>query len=158
VTKISVVVPCYNHERYVERCLSSIDMQDHADLEVIVVDDGSRDASWQRISAHRWQPSRHVRLLRRENRGAHAAFNEGLHLATGDYVALCNSDDWFARARISALHAGAQRSSARFAFLSGVRFVDDAEADVTYRLPYAIDLHGSSRRSSAFRASASPSP
>ena len=155
---VSVVLPVRDGERFVREAVESVLRQTYTDLEVIVVDDGSRDASWQRISAHRWQPSRHVRLLRRENRGAHAAFNEGLHLATGDYVALCNSDDWFAPARISALHAGAQRSSARFAFLSGVRFVDDAEADVTYRLPYAIDLHGSSRRSSAFRASASPSP
>ncbi len=137
--KVSVVVPCYNHARYVERCLASIDAQDHGDLEVIVVDDGSRDDSWARISAYRWREPHRVRLVRTENEGAHAAINRGLDLATGDWIAICNSDDRFAPRRISRLLARARQSSTRFAF-SAVRVVDDGDADVTAVLPYAQRL------------------
>src|SRR5439155_19739981 len=106
--KISVVVPVYNHERYVAACLAAIDAQDHDPLEVIVVDDGSRDASWDVVAAQRWRPERSVVTLRTENRGAHAAINRGLELATGDWVAICNSDDLFAPRRISTLLARAR--------------------------------------------------
>src|SRR4029450_13639869 len=101
--KVSVVVPCYNHAPYVGRCLAAIDEQDWADLEGIVVDDGSRDTSWERVSAYRWRPGGAGQTGRTENRGAHAAINRGLELATGEYVALCNSDDYFAPGRIATL-------------------------------------------------------
>lgn len=137
--RVSVVVPCYNHGAYVERCLAAIDAQDYPDLEVIVVDDGSRDDSWARINAHRWRPGISVHPVRLENRGAHAALNHGLDLATGDFIALCNSDDYFAPARLRTLVERTQDAGARFAF-SGVRFVDDAGTDVSEKVPYARDL------------------
>ncbi|MHB8872542.1 MAG: glycosyltransferase family 2 protein [Myxococcaceae bacterium] len=137
--KVSVVVPCYNHAKYVEQCLASIDAQDHDDLEVIVVDDGSKDDSWARVRAHRWKPTRTVRLLRTANHGAHAALNLGLAQATGEYVALCNSDDWFEPGRLSQLAAHAQESGARLLF-SEVRCVDERGLDITQSWPYATDL------------------
>jgi glycosyltransferase involved in cell wall biosynthesis len=147
--RVSVVVPVYNHERYVEGCLASIDAQDHDDLEVIVIDDGSRDTSWERIAAHRWRASRRVQTLRTTNAGAHAALNRGLDAATGEWVALCNSDDWWAPGRVSTLLAAAAAAEARFVF-SGVRYVDDDGVDVTETLPFARELHGSQRTIAAY--------
>lgn len=137
--RVSVVVPCYDHERYLPRCLAAIDAQDVDDLEVVVVDDGSRDGSWNVITGFRWQPSRRVHVVRTENAGAHAAINRGMALASGDWIAICNSDDEFAPGRLAALLRATARTGARFAF-TGVTYVDDAGADVGAVLPYAEDL------------------
>jgi glycosyltransferase involved in cell wall biosynthesis len=137
--RVSVVVPCYNHRRYVARCLAAIDAQAVDDLEVVVVDDGSTDGSWDVLRQARWQPSRRVQLVRTANAGAHAALNRGLDLATGDWIALCNSDDEFVPGRLPALLAAATREGARFAF-SAVRYVDDDGRDVSASSPYAADL------------------
>jgi glycosyltransferase involved in cell wall biosynthesis len=141
---ISVIVPSYNHERYVARCLASIDAQS-ADLEVIVVDDGSTDATWKLVTGHTWRRSHSVQLLRTENRGAHAALNQGLQLATGDYIALCNSDDAFDDDRLDRMLASMHRWHARFAF-SGVRFIDEADGDVGSTWDYARDLVAKQQR------------
>src|SRR5688572_15200117 len=66
---VSVIIPCFNHARYVEQCLTSVDAQD-ADLDVIVIDDGSTDETWERISSFRWRQGRKVRTFRTPNRGA----------------------------------------------------------------------------------------
>ncbi|HJQ85267.1 MAG TPA: glycosyltransferase [Candidatus Binatia bacterium] len=142
--KISVVVPCYNHERYVASCLAAIDAQDHGEVEVVIVDDGSRDGSWDVISGFRWSRHREVRAVRTENRGAHAAINHGIALSTGAYVAICNSDDRFAPRRLSMLAAALGSSSSRFAF-SGVRYIDEHDADVSDRVPFALDLQRKQR-------------
>lgn len=134
---VSVIVPCFNHGRFVVQCLRSIDAQDHPDLEVIVIDDGSTDDTWEMISSYRWGRARTVRTIRTGNRGAHAALNEGLTLARGDWIALCNSDDCFAPTRLSRLIAAARGT--RFLF-SNVRYIDEAGRDVTERWPYAREL------------------
>lgn len=138
--KVSVVVPCFNHERYVERCLRSIDAQDHGDLDVIIVDDGSTDGTWNALTSFKWRRGgRRVRLFRTKNRGAHAALNMGLELSEGEFIAPCNSDDFFSERRISTLLRGAQAQKARFLF-SQVRFVDDDERDITQSFAFAKDL------------------
>jgi glycosyltransferase involved in cell wall biosynthesis len=138
--RVSVVVPSYNHARWVPRCLGAIDRQDHDDLEVIVVDDGSTDGSQELIAARRWGSTRRVRTVSAAHRGAHAAINHGLTLATGDYMAICNMDDCFAPGRISTLARRLENSASRFAF-TGVRFVDDHEVDVTETDAFARDHH-----------------
>jgi glycosyltransferase involved in cell wall biosynthesis len=138
--RVSVVVPCYNHEKFVAECLSSIDSQQHEDVEVIVVDDGSTDRTWERVRDYRWAPERDVRLIRTANRGAHAAFNRGLTLASGDYIALCNSDDFFERGRLATMLRALQEERSRFAF-SRARYVDEESSDVTKSWKYATELH-----------------
>ena len=91
---ISVVVPAYNHERYVDRAIESALGQDVLALEVIVVDDGSSDRTGDRVV--RWVAAdERVRYFRQENRGAHAAINAGIHLARAEVLAILNSDDMF---------------------------------------------------------------
>ncbi|XXF80650.1 glycosyltransferase [Myxococcaceae bacterium GXIMD 01537] len=137
---VSVIVPCYNHEKYVTQCLASIDAQDCADLEVIVIDDGSKDATWNRIESFHWSRGRRVRNLRISNGGAHAAINFGLQLATGKFLTVCNSDDYFAPTRLSTLTARLETTGAMLAF-SAVRCVNDENKDITEAWPYARDLH-----------------
>lgn len=137
---VSIIVPCYNHERYVTQCLASLDAQDHEDLEIIVIDDGSKDATWEHISRYRWRANRRVKTLRVPNGGAHAAINRGMDMATGEFITVCNSDDYFAPQRISRLLRAMQTNDTPLVF-SGVRCVDSQGHDITDSWPFAQDLH-----------------
>ena len=90
---ISVIVPVYNVETYLPHCVSSILSQDYEDLEVILIDDGSTDASG-RICDQYADKDPRVRVIHQKNGGAAAAKNAGLRLASGDYLTFADSDDY----------------------------------------------------------------
>lgn len=113
---VSVIVPAYNHETFVEGCLRSILEQSYGNLEVILVDDGSRDGTYAVAERVLAETSRPHRLLRQENAGAHAAINRGLEEARGEYLAILNSDDVYYRDCISRLVHAARSSGAAFLF------------------------------------------
>ncbi len=136
---VTVIVPCYNHEKYVVQCLESIDQQTHGELEVVILDDGSTDRTWKLIQGFRFGRGRDVKRIRSTNLGAHAQLNRGLALARGQWIALCNSDDFFAPTRIATMLEWCTRGKARFAF-SGVRYVDPRGRDVSQTLAYALQL------------------
>ncbi len=91
--KISVIVPVYNVEKYIERCLQSLMCQTHRDIEVIVVDDGSTDSSLQKCREYERKDSR-FKVFHKENGGLSSARNKGLEEATGEYICFVDSDDW----------------------------------------------------------------
>ena len=90
---ISVIVPVYNVAQYLSQCVSSILSQDYGDLEVILIDDGSTDASGEICDQYAAKDSR-VRVIHQKNGGAAAAKNAGLRIASGDYLAFADSDDY----------------------------------------------------------------
>lgn len=90
---ISVIVPIYNVEDYLVECLESILRQTYQNLEVILVDDGSIDASGTICDEYQKKDGRIV-VRHKENGGVGAARNTGLELATGDYIAFTDPDDW----------------------------------------------------------------
>jgi glycosyltransferase involved in cell wall biosynthesis len=147
--EFSVVVPCYNHERYVEACLESINRQDVDGLEIIVIDDGSKDSSWNRIERFAFNPRHAVKRIRSENKGAHAQLNRGLAEASGKWIALCNSDDLFGAGRLETLRRAATLHGARFAF-SEVWYVDGDGRDVTHSSAYAAELREKQQAISTF--------
>jgi glycosyltransferase involved in cell wall biosynthesis len=87
---ISVVVPLYNKERYIRRCLESICRQTMRDFEIVVVDDGSSDASAEIAASI---PDSRIRVIRQENRGEGGARNRGIQESRGELVAFLDSDD-----------------------------------------------------------------
>lgn len=91
--KISVIVPVYNVERFLPRCVDSILGQSYENLEVILVDDGSKDASGSICDGYAAADSR-VKVIHKENGGLSSARNAGLDAATGTYAAFVDSDDW----------------------------------------------------------------
>ena len=89
---VSIIVPLYNQERYLEHCLHSICNQSYHNLEVIVVNDGSTDHSLS--VAESWAEKDHrIKLLNKSNEGVTMARRDGLLQATGEYVAFVDSDD-----------------------------------------------------------------
>lgn len=90
---VSVIIPVYNAERHLSKCIGSITGQTHSQLDVIVIDDGSTDRSSDIAQAFADRDPR-VRYLRQPNAGVSAARNAGLEIARGDYVSFVDADDW----------------------------------------------------------------
>ena len=114
--EISVIVPVYNVEKYLEPCLNSILMQDFQDFEVLLVEDGSTDGSLaicQRLEAEEEK----IKLLRHpQNRGLSAARNTGMEAASGKYICFVDSDDLLLSNALSLLHEAAEESGADVAY------------------------------------------
>ena len=90
---ISIVIPVYNVAAYLPQCLDSLVNQTYRDLEIICVNDGSKDNSLEILQQYASQDSR-IRIISRENRGIAASRNEALAQAQGDWVMFVDSDDW----------------------------------------------------------------
>ena len=91
--KISIIVPIYKVEQYLERCVSSIRAQSHRNLEIILVDDGSPDGCGRMIDGYALEDNR-IRVVHKPNGGLSDARNAGIDLATADYVGFIDSDDF----------------------------------------------------------------
>lgn len=90
---ISVIIPMYNAEKYVGKCLNSLLNQTYKDLEIIIVNDGSKDNSQAVCEAFAQQDKRII-LINTENRGAGSARNTGIETAKGEYISFIDSDDY----------------------------------------------------------------
>jgi len=93
MARVSVLVPVYNAEAYLEQCLWSLRRQTLTDLEILCVDDGSTDRSAEILAAHRAQDSRVV-IVTQANGGYGRAMNVGLAHATGDWIGILEADDY----------------------------------------------------------------
>lgn len=91
--KISVIVPVYNSEKYLARCVDSILNQTYTDIELILVEDGSPD-NCPTICDNYAAADNRVRVIHKQNGGVSTARNAGLDVATGDYIAFVDSDDY----------------------------------------------------------------
>ena len=88
--KISIIIPAYNAEKYIDRCLNSIFSQKGAELEVIVVNDGSTDNTYEILLGY----GDRITLINKENGGVASARNDALAVCTGEYVIFLDCDDY----------------------------------------------------------------
>jgi len=93
--KVSVIVPAYNSEEFIEKCLVSILAQTYKNLELIVCDDGSSDRTLDIVTNLSQKDNRIYVLHNKENMGISFSRNKCLDVSTGDLIALCDSDDWW---------------------------------------------------------------
>lgn len=93
MSKVSVIVPVYNVEKYIEKCLDSLLNQTLEDIEFIIVNDGSTDSSKEIINSY-MEKSDKFKYYEKKNGGLSDARNYGLQFATGDYIAFLDSDDY----------------------------------------------------------------
>lgn len=90
---ISIIVPVYNAEQYLHRCIDSILAQSYTDFELLLIDDGSKDASGDICDEYAAKGTR-VRVFHKENGGVSSARNLGLDNAQGEYITFCDADDY----------------------------------------------------------------
>lgn len=143
---VSVIIPCYNAERYVAQSVKSVLDQTRPALEVIVVDDGSTDGSAEVVARFR-DP---VRLIRQENRGRAAAIARGLAEISGNLVAWVDADDWWHQAKLARQVEVLENSRARLVHCAAVccepdgrqrRWSGDTAAAEGWALPYLLTVN-----------------
>lgn len=137
--KVSVIVPVYNVEKYLDRCILSLTKQTLKDIEIILVDDDSPDNSpaiceeWSRKDFR-------IKVIHKKNGGLGMACNSGFEVAKGKYVAFVDSDDWVEEDMYQTLFDTAEKNNAQMVF-SGIRRFDDAGNVTPMYQPYGLVRH-----------------
>ena len=126
---ISIIIPVYNLEPYIEKCLESILNQDYQDFEIVLVDDGSSDNSAQVADRYLKERFKNYRIIKRKNGGVSNARNEGLKKAKGDYVVFVDGDDYLAKDFLSSLYNCLVEYDGQLSFC-GYKYVKNQEAPV----------------------------
>jgi glycosyltransferase involved in cell wall biosynthesis len=104
MSKISVIVPVYNSEKYLNKCIESIINQDEKDLEIILVDDKSKDKSLDIMESYKDKYPEQIKIVENNtNRGAGYSRNQGIDNATGEYIGFVDSDDYIEKDMYSKL-------------------------------------------------------
>ncbi len=108
---ISVIIPIYNVEKYLTKCVESIIMQSYKNIEIILVDDGSPDKSGALCDEFAEKDKR-ITVIHQKNKGLSGARNSGLEIAKGEYILFIDSDDWIDKTFIETLYKNALEYSA----------------------------------------------
>lgn len=126
---VSFLIPAYNHERFIEKCLDSVLSDKYANKQLVIVNDGSRDRTAQIISEwiSRHKSSLDIRYVDRENRGIAATLNELTALASGNYLRLGASDDYFLADGTTAQVAYLEANPTKLAVVGDSLVVDDQD-------------------------------
>jgi glycosyltransferase involved in cell wall biosynthesis len=114
--KFSVIVPLFNKEQYVEKCINSLSAQTFQDFEIVVIDDGSSDSSVPRVEQLGFSK---LTLIAQENSGVSAARNRGIDIATGEYICFLDADDWYEPEFLEKISLLIDRFGAASAYCSG---------------------------------------
>lgn len=149
---ISIIVPVYNVEIYLERCIDSILSQTYENLEVILIDDGSTDASGRICDAYKEQDSR-VIVIHQKNGGLSFARNTGIEAASGEFISCIDSDDFVAPDFVKTLYHNIEAEDADISVCNFNYYYEDGSikshgSDKMYKVcapDEAIELIGRAR-------------
>lgn len=134
MVKISVIVPCYNVEKYVGECLDSVINQTFNDLEILCINDGSTDNTLSILESYAEKDSR-IKLFCQENKGLSATRNFGIDVAKGEYIAFIDADDYYDLTTFEQLYdLTANGKKLDVIFFKLIDFCDDTK--VQYPRPY----------------------
>lgn len=123
MSKVSIIVPCWGVEKYLDRCIESLTNQTLREIEIILVDDESPDRVPEMCDEWAKKDNR-IKVIHKKNGGLGMACNSGLEVATGNYIAFCDSDDWvelnmYEKMYITAINTGAD------AVYTGIQTIDE---------------------------------
>lgn len=139
---VSVVVPVYNAERFLEQCLDSIINQTYFNLEIILINDGSTDRSTEICDIYSKRDYR-VRVVSQENSGVSSARNKGIDLATGEYITFVDSDDFLELFAIDELIKMASKDGRKSdVYVGGIYDYHTAGYKFSYQ-PHSLPIHKS---------------
>ncbi|MEW6111566.1 MAG: glycosyltransferase [Thermodesulfobacteriota bacterium] len=137
--KVSIIIPSYNHAPYIGEAINSARSQTFDDLEIIIIDDGSKDESFDIIQALAKKDKR-IRALAQLNAGSHATINRGIEMSSGKYIAILNSDDRFHPSRIETMLAECELRNLDF-LTSGLTLIDADGNEVTHEKHWWLRMY-----------------
>ncbi len=140
--KVSVIIPVYNVEKYLYKCVTSVINQDYSNLEIILVNDGSIDNSLN-ICNELKNKDKRIIVIDKENGGVSSARNIGIDRSTGDYITFIDADDWLEPNFISYMLTLIDNNSAEFA-LSKNCFINDEDDDNNDNVEILDNIEGTS--------------
>lgn len=123
--KVSIIVPVYNVELYIRKCLDSVINQTHTNLEILLVDDGSTDNSGQICDEYATKDNR-IKVVHKANGGLSSARNAGLKICTGDYIGFVDSDDWIEPDMYEVLHKALTNNHVQLSCVNLTRDTENA--------------------------------
>lgn len=132
--KVSVIIPIYKVEKFLDRCMQSILHQTLNDMEIILVDDGSPD-SCPRMCDEYMKKDNRIKVIHKKNAGLGYARNSGLDIATGEYVAFVDSDDFVDKNMYERLYATAKKESLDTCFCGFYRHYATGRQDCKVEVP-----------------------
>ena len=136
--KVSIIVPVYNVEAYLEKCLDSLVNQTLKDIEIIVVNDGSPDNSQEIIDEYQ-KKYKQIKAYKKENGGLSDARNFGIKKATGDYIAFVDSDDYIDLKMLEKMYNYAKDNSLDIVVCDTINVYEKNEVLLKSNLHYAND-------------------
>lgn len=124
--KVSIIVPCWGVEKYLNRCVESLVNQTLKDIEIILVDDESPDKV--PVMCDDWaKKDSRIRVIHKKNGGLGFARNSGLDIATGEYVTFCDSDDYIELGAYEIMYNEAKKTNLDICYFKNRRFTDDGK-------------------------------
>ena len=136
--KFSVLIPVYNVDSYLKKCLDSIINQDFDDYEIIIVDDGSTDKSSALCDEYMEYYSDKITVIHKKNEGLMLARRDAIRLAKGDYFIFVDSDDYVSNSLFSTLNEAIEKTDADMVIYNYCKFYD---SDYDYREEQKFPVH-----------------
>lgn len=134
---ISLIIPCYNAEQTLRKCLYSVIRQSYNNLEVILIDDGSTDGSAKIYEEFRLKDKR-IKILKQDNAGVAKARNNGVEAATGEYICFVDSDDWVELDYCTVLYNLLKEENADIAIIEAL--YEDKNGNVIFNKPTSEEM------------------
>lgn len=131
--KVGVIIPAYNVEKYIFRAIESCISQTYSNIEVVIVDDGSSDATSDVVKSYADKDER-VKLYRQENGGVSSARNRALDMCTADYVLFLDSDDWLETDAVEKLIAKIEEGQEKVLISSGCYYAYFDDSSEIYKI------------------------
>ena len=131
---VSIIIPVYNAENFLARCVDSVLGQEYTDFELLLIDDGSKDKSGAMCDAYAASDSR-VRVFHKENAGVSAARNQALSEARGTYIQFLDSDDWMTPDSTKLLVRAAEENDCDLVIADFYRVVGERVSILQHRAP-----------------------
>lgn len=129
---VSIIVPVFNVEQYLPRCVDSLIRQSYSNIEIILVDDGSTDMSSSICDEYKEIDNRII-VIHKENGGLSDARNKGIEIAKGQYYMFVDSDDYISVSAVENMYSAIKKYDAQISACNMIRFFDDKSSEPFYK-------------------------
>ena len=135
--KVSIIVPVYNSEKFLKKCIESMINQTYKDIEIIIIDDGSKDNSREIIQEYQNKDSR-IKYLYQKNSGQAVARNNGIKVSIGEFISFLDSDDYIDTEMIEKLYNKAIKENTDIVVCDALKVYDDRPSEILKGLKFEI--------------------